>query len=162
MGSSPKRLCTEGRTDDLSAILHVIDTAEKYIHISVGEFVPMALYTKQKNEWTVINDHLEYAMVKRGVSVKFLLNDHATHRYEMKKHLRTFIYDVKKRRRSADIKAKVYSSKVDKHRFHGTHSKFMVTDKMGYIGTSNWAEDYFTDTAGTCITFEPDRALKSL
>ena len=24
----------------------------------------------------------------------------------------------------------------------------MVTEKAGYIGTSNWAEDYFTDTAG--------------
>lgn len=29
IGSSPKGLCAEGRTDDLSAILHVIDTAEK-------------------------------------------------------------------------------------------------------------------------------------
>lgn len=48
-----------------------------------------------------------------------------------------------------------FQSQVDKHRFHGSHSKFMVTDKAGYIGTSNWAEDYFTDTAGTCIVFEP-------
>ena len=33
---------------------------------------------------------------------------------------------------------------------------------LGYIGTSNWAEDYFTDTAGTCITFEPESILNPL
>lgn len=28
------------------------------------------------------------------------------------------------------------------------HSKFMVTDKTAYVGTSNWSEDYFSHTAG--------------
>ena len=36
----------------------------------------------------------------------------------------------------------------------------MVTEKSGYIGSSNWAEDYFTDTAGMCIVFEPDTSVK--
>ena len=45
-------------------------------------------------------------------------------------------------------KSLLFQSKIDKHRFHGSHGKFMVTEKAGYIGTSNWAEDYFTDTAG--------------
>jgi len=28
------------------------------------------------------------------------------------------------------------------------HNKYMVTDRVAYIGTSNWSGDYFTDTAG--------------
>lgn len=28
------------------------------------------------------------------------------------------------------------------------HDKFMVTDKTAYVGTSNWAADYFTSTGG--------------
>lgn len=28
------------------------------------------------------------------------------------------------------------------------HNKYMVTDNTAYIGTSNWAGDYFTNTAG--------------
>ena len=32
----------------------------------------------------------------------------------------------------------------------------MVTEKSGFIGTSNWSGDYFTDTAGVSIIFEPD------
>ncbi|XP_049684422.1 5'-3' exonuclease PLD4 isoform X2 [Accipiter gentilis] len=33
---------------------------------------------------------------------------------------------------------------------HGrvNHNKYMVTDKVAYIGTSNWSEDYFVNTAG--------------
>ncbi len=43
------------------------------------------------------------------MAVKFLLNEHATHKYEMKKHLKTFIYDVKKRSKKADVAAKLFS-----------------------------------------------------
>ncbi|KAI1898985.1 hypothetical protein AGOR_G00078020 [Albula goreensis] len=28
------------------------------------------------------------------------------------------------------------------------HAKYMVTDRVAYIGTSNWSENYFTQTAG--------------
>lgn len=28
------------------------------------------------------------------------------------------------------------------------HNKYMVTDLVAYIGTSNWSGDYFIDTAG--------------
>lgn len=28
------------------------------------------------------------------------------------------------------------------------HNKYMVTDKVAYIGTSNWIGDYFVNTAG--------------
>lgn len=28
------------------------------------------------------------------------------------------------------------------------HNKYMVTDSVAYIGTSNWSADYFINTAG--------------
>lgn len=28
------------------------------------------------------------------------------------------------------------------------HNKYMVTDRVAYIGTSNWSGDYFKNTAG--------------
>ena len=39
--------------------------------------------------------------------------------------------------------------------FHGSHTKLMVTDVGGFIGTSNWTEDYYTTTAGVSIVIEP-------
>jgi hypothetical protein len=57
LGSSPRRLCAEGRTDDLTAILSLIDSAEKFIYIAVGEYIPMDLF-KDNEMWTVIDDRL--------------------------------------------------------------------------------------------------------
>lgn len=37
------------------------------------------------------------------------------------------------------------------------HNKYMVTDKVAYIGTSNWSGDYFINTAGVGLILEdPD------
>ena len=51
------------------------------------------------------------AMSARKVEVKLLLNEHATHKYQMKKHLKAFMYDVK-RRHKARIEAKVYTVSI--------------------------------------------------
>ena len=45
--------------------------------------------------------------------------------------------------------------------FHGSHSKMMVTEKAGLIGTSNWSEDYFTVTGGVSFVLELVRPLKN-
>lgn len=34
------------------------------------------------------------------------------------------------------------------------HNKYMVTDKVAYIGTSNWSGDYFVNTAGVGLILE--------
>ena len=57
LGSSPHRLCASGRTDDLSAILHLIDAADKFVYIAVGEYIPMDLF-KNNELWTAIDDRL--------------------------------------------------------------------------------------------------------
>ncbi|PIO71642.1 phospholipase D domain protein [Teladorsagia circumcincta] len=31
------------------------------------------------------------------------------------------------------------------------HNKYMVTDRAAYVGTSNWAGDYFISTAGVGV-----------
>ncbi|KAF6026042.1 PLD3 [Bugula neritina] len=33
------------------------------------------------------------------------------------------------------------------------HNKYMVTDRVAYIGTSNWSGDYFLNTAGVGMIF---------
>jgi len=123
--------------------------------------VPMEIYANEEHHWNVIDDHLKNAVIKNGVEVKFLVNEHASHKYLMKKYLRKLSEKLRDKRRNANIQLKFFSSKIDKHRFHGSHGKFMVTEKAGYIGTSNWAEDYFTDTAGTSIIFSQDMSVKN-
>ena len=38
------------------------------------------------------------------------------------------------------------------------HNKYMVTEKSGYIGTSNWEADYFINTGGIGFAFTPEGA----
>lgn len=42
---------------------------------------------------------------------------------------------------ATDDQAKIPFARVN-------HNKYMVTDNVAYIGTSNWSADYFIDTAG--------------
>ena len=70
--------------------------------------------------------------------------------FEAFKELKKYAAEV-----GSDFQAKMFKSTFDIHHFHGSHNKFMVTDISGFIGTSNWSGDYFTDTAGISVVFEP-------
>ena len=39
-----------------------------------------------------------------------------------------------------------YTIEIDHARVN--HNKFMVTERVAYVGTSNWSADYFLNTAG--------------
>lgn len=61
IGSSPKVLNPLGRSDDLTGILKLIDGAEQFIYICVGEYHPKDVYKDQK-PWTVIDDAIRKGM----------------------------------------------------------------------------------------------------
>ena len=73
IGSSPRTLCAKGRSDDLEAILHIINSAKKYIYIAINEYIPMDLW-KNKESWTVIDDQ-----IREGISWKTLMKLHVHH-----------------------------------------------------------------------------------
>ncbi|VDO24034.1 unnamed protein product [Brugia timori] len=64
----------------------------------------------------------------------------------------------KKANHSGKIEVKLFTIPVDPSREEiphtlVNHNKFMVTEKIAYFGTSNWAGDYFINTAGVGISF---------
>lgn len=57
---------------------------------------------------------------------------------------------------ASDDQAKIPFGRVN-------HNKYMVTDKVAYIGTSNWSGDYFVDTAGVgLILADPENHNSSI
>ena len=38
------------------------------------------------------------------------------------------------------------------------HNKYMVTDRSGFIGTSNWTPDYFISTGGIGFVFASSKS----
>ena len=68
LGSTPKLFNAPGRNDDLELVVHGIKTAERYIHISLADYMPMKLFGKRgKSDWTVIDDLLREGKVCKPI-----------------------------------------------------------------------------------------------
>ncbi|XP_074932500.1 5'-3' exonuclease PLD3 isoform X2 [Phalacrocorax aristotelis] len=153
--SSPPALCAAGRTQDLSALLSVIDAAEDFVDIAVMSYLPTTEFSHPERFWPAIDNQLRKAVFERQVKVRLLagcwrhsrltmfpflkslaaVTDNQTH-YSME--VRLFIVPA------SAAQAQIPYARVN-------HNKYMVTEKAAYIGTSNWSGDYFTRTAGSAL-----------
>ncbi|KAK0080264.1 hypothetical protein PV326_008268, partial [Microctonus aethiopoides] len=68
IASSPPPLSPTGRTNDLDAILHCIDKAEKFIYISVMDYVPLTIYSPKVKYWPIIDNALRSAAIDRRIT----------------------------------------------------------------------------------------------
>lgn len=155
LSNSPPQMNPSGRTNDIDAILHAIDTAESFIGIEVMDYSPSFLYGSNKY-WPVIDDALRKAVFERPLQVNFLSSEWKYTRRNMRLSLRS-LDQLSKIKNGGDLSVKLVSipatkeqAKVDHSRVN--HSKFIVTDKLIYIGTSNWSADYFVNTGGVGLT----------
>uniref|UniRef100_A0A8C1Y2T9 Phospholipase D family, member 7 n=1 Tax=Cyprinus carpio TaxID=7962 RepID=A0A8C1Y2T9_CYPCA len=152
LSSSPPPLSSYGRSDDLSSILSVIADAEQFIYVSVMDYLPMSQFTEPIRFWPVIDLALREAACTRGVEVKLLVSCWSHSPGAMFVFLQSLSV-LNKPPLSCNIHAKVFEvpSTREQQRIpfaRVNHAKYMVTDRVVYIGTSNWSENYFTQTAG--------------
>ncbi|XP_061089890.1 5'-3' exonuclease PLD3 [Conger conger] len=152
LSSAPPQLSGYGRTSDLSAILSVISDAQKFIFISVMDYQPFNEFTKPPRFWPAIDSALREAACARGVEVNLLVSCWPHSRGSMFIFLESLLI-LNQHPLSCNIQVKVFEVdstaeqlKIPYARVN--HAKYMVTDRVAYIGTSNWSENYFTGTAG--------------
>jgi phospholipase D3/4 len=70
--SSPPSFSPPQRTDDITALLDVINSSKTFINIAVMDYLPAVVYTKHKKYWPVIDDALRTAAYERGIKVRLL------------------------------------------------------------------------------------------
>ncbi|KAK0149901.1 Phospholipase D3 [Merluccius polli] len=152
LSSAPPQISARGRTDDLSAILSVISDARKFIHISVMDYLPFSEYSKPFQFWPAIDSALREAACARHVEVRLMVSCWPHSPPTMFVFLQSLLV-LQRPPLGCDINVKVFSvpstpeqKKIPYARVN--HAKYMVTDQVAYIGTSNWSENYFTRTAG--------------
>ncbi|XP_069799598.1 5'-3' exonuclease PLD3 [Dendropsophus ebraccatus] len=155
LSSSPPPLSAKGRTDDLESILSIIDDAKKFVYISVMDYTPTEEFSKPRRYWPAIDNHLRKALYERHVTVRLLISCWANSKPNMFPFLNSLaaLQDTKTH---YNIEVKIFivptSPEQKKIPFaRVNHNKYMVTDRVAYIGTSNWAGDYFIRTAGSAI-----------
>ncbi|KAK2891277.1 hypothetical protein Q8A67_013920 [Cirrhinus molitorella] len=152
LSSSPPPLSSYGRSDDLSSILSVIADAERFVYVSVMDYLPLSQFTEPIQFWPVIDTALREAACTRGVEVKLLVSCWSHSPGAMFVFLQSLAV-LNKPPLNCNINAKVFEvpSTREQQRIpfaRVNHAKYMVTDRVVYIGTSNWSENYFTQTTG--------------
>ncbi|CAH8446668.1 unnamed protein product [Schistosoma mattheei] len=161
--SSPSLFNPPGRNDDLDALLSVINAAEKFIYISVMNFLPEVIsYGKNIHSqfWPVIDNALRKAAIDRSVEVRLLISKWK-HTSSVTENFLNSIRAISGVR-SAQVRVRyfVVPSYTDTQKripyARVNHNKYMVTDKTAYIGTSNWSGDYFLYTGGVAFVYEEE------
>ncbi|XP_034051326.1 5'-3' exonuclease PLD4 [Thalassophryne amazonica] len=148
---SPPPFCPLSRTDDLEAILSIISEAKRFIDISVMEYFPVTLFQKPNRYWPFIDDVIRTAAFERGVKIRMLISCGRNSNRAMLPFLQS-LASMDSPEQNISIQIKIYivplGNQSDIPFSRVNHNKYMVTDEMAYIGTSNWSGDYFSNTAG--------------
>ena len=152
LSSSPPAFNPKGRTNDIDALLTVINRADNFINIAVMDYFPTYLYSKKQVYWPVIDDALRTAAVERGVHVRVMASKWSHTRKSLHAYLRS-LSALKGLTSGGSIDTRLFivPSTADQKKIpfsRVNHNKYMVTDKDALIGTSNWSADYFVNTAG--------------
>uniref|UniRef100_A0A673LX12 Phospholipase D family member 4 n=1 Tax=Sinocyclocheilus rhinocerous TaxID=307959 RepID=A0A673LX12_9TELE len=162
--ASPPVFCPDSRTRDLDAILSAIRGAQDFIHVAVMEFYPASKFFHHHGYWPVIEDALKRSAVDRNVSVCLLVSCGR----ETDPAVWPFIRSLDALHSPSDninIAVRVFvipagnQSHIPYSRVN--HNKYLVTDKVAYVGTSNWSADYFNTTAGVALVLSQDASGSS-
>lgn len=159
--SSPPGFSPKHRQDDAKAIVRHIDEARNYVHVAVMDYDPVTLYTPHNFYWAHIDTALRAAAF-RGCDVRLLFS-HWNHTHEdMWAYLRSLaayarIFQSKWHSGSLEIRMFTVNSTAEQAKIpfaRVNHNKYMVTETAGFVGTSNWAADYFISTGGIGFTLQ--------
>lgn len=147
------------RTDDIDALLTTINKARKQVNISVMNYNARTFWPKRY--WPLIEDALKRAAVERRVRVRLLFSDWDHTNDEALMWYRSLNAIQSKALNGGGIHLKLFKvPKFDDFEksipyARVKHDKYMVTDNSLFIGTSNWAPEYFTHTCGSSFVITP-------
>lgn len=155
VAASPRKINGPGRSWDLDAILNAIENAQNYLYIEVMDYFPMFIYNLPRRYWPEIDNFIRRAIF-RGVEVKMLTA--AIHFPELSLKFLCSLEKLNGISPNGSIQAKIFKVPTDVDLLHimvrerRMHTKFLVTETVAIIGTSNWSGDYFDDgTTGVAL-----------
>ncbi|XP_040915972.1 5'-3' exonuclease PLD4 [Toxotes jaculatrix] len=151
LSGSPPSFCPPSRTQDLEAILSIISEAQHYVDVAVMEYFPTTRFERPLRYWPFIDDAIRMAAFERKVTIRMLISCGRDSDPAMLPFLQS-LAAMDSPHHNINIQVKLYIVPAGNHSdipySRVNHNKYMVTDKVAYIGTSNWSGDYFLTTAG--------------
>uniref|UniRef100_A0AAV2JI85 Uncharacterized protein n=1 Tax=Knipowitschia caucasica TaxID=637954 RepID=A0AAV2JI85_KNICA len=151
---TPPLFCPVSRTLDLDAILSSISEAEHYIDVAVMEYFPTIRFDSPQKFWPVLDDAIKTAALDRSLKIRMLISCGRNSDPQMLPFLQS-LAALDTPSLHINIKIKLFivpvGNQTDIPFSRVNHNKYMVTDKVAYISTSNWSGDYFTSTGGVSL-----------
>lgn len=169
------------RTWDLDGLTRTIRTAEKYVHLSVMDFMPSSLYSGGHGSnavwWPALFDALIAAVSARpDIQVRLLISQWAHTDPRILPYLRS-LRDAAGACHSGGWNGDLCAGNLEIRIFQVpgwdatssgplpqvypgysrvNHAKYIVTEQRANIGTSNMAWAYFYQTAGTSLNTDDE------
>ncbi|KAM9466411.1 5'-3' exonuclease PLD4 [Clarias gariepinus] len=158
ISNSPPAFCPDSRTKDLDAILSVISQAQQFIHVAVMEYFPASKFYYHNRYWPVLENALIQAMFERNVSMRLLISCGRDSDSSVLPFLRSLnaLNTAPANRIAVRLFIVPAGNETNIPYSRINHNKYMVTDNVAYIGTSNWSADYFNTTAGVGLVVSQD------
>ncbi|XP_019725333.1 phospholipase D3 isoform X2 [Hippocampus comes] len=155
LSSAPPQISARGRSGDLSTILSVIEDAREFLYVSVTNYLPLSEFTEPLRFWPAIDNALRAAACTRGLKIRLLVSCWQESPAAMFTFLQSLLV-LNRPPMKCDIEVKIFTvpSTAEQMKLpfaRVNHAKYMVTDRVFYIGTSDWSETYFTQTAGVSL-----------
>ncbi|KAK5584814.1 hypothetical protein RB653_006431 [Dictyostelium firmibasis] len=157
---SPPQFVSSDRTGDIDALTNAMNAATKTICISVMDYIPASLYNSPNTFWPVMDNALRAAAYNRDVQVRMLIShwNHTNINIPQWLHSLDQVSNI-------DVRWFVVPDFPNEPQVPFTrvnHAKYMVTEEQSYIGTSNWSEDYYTNTGGLSYNIYNDEFTSQL
>ncbi|XP_053488372.1 5'-3' exonuclease PLD4 isoform X1 [Ictalurus furcatus] len=159
ISNSPPAFCPDSRTKDLDAILSVISQAEQFIHVAVMEYFPASKFYHHHRYWPVIENALIRSVFERNLTLRLLIScgrDSDSAVFPFLKSLNALNSPSDNIRIEVRLYIVPEGNETNIPYTRVNHNKYMVTDNVGHIGTSNWSADYFNTTAGVGLVVSQD------
>ena len=132
--------------EDLSAIIKLIENAQKRVYVQLLSYSP----SSKETYFGDLDNALRRAAA-RGVDVRLLCSDWSQHKYEMpflKKLAEQDNLDVKLSTIPKWSEGYISFARVE-------HCKLMIIDdNMSWVGSSNWKRDYFYGSRNVAVIVE--------
>ncbi|EGC37391.1 phospholipase D3 [Dictyostelium purpureum] len=143
---SPPQFVSDDRTGDIDALVAAMNAANSSICISVMDYTPASLYNRPNTFWPVMDNAIRAAAFNRNVKVRMLIS----HWNQTNSRIPQWLHSLDQVS-NIDVRWFVvpdFSVNPQVPYTRVNHAKYMVTENQSYIGTSNWSEDYYTNTGG--------------